>query len=358
MADIARGVVAAHAQGVVHCDLKPANVLVTPSGRAMVADFGLSASAFLPVVDASDTPDRPHISATSMAVQTGAGHVVRGTPAYMSPEQARGEPAKPISDVYALGAVLFWLLSGQDPWASKPGETWRQLLSRIGQLDRPNPPLPAGTHPTLTRICLKAMRARPEQRYVSASAMLADLEAVLAQRVPEGVGPDSPWQPVWLWARRNALPLASSLAIIPVALSLLQQIGLMILGAIDALLGTEFVADAAAEVRREWDMFFLFTGCWIVIHLGLIVFAVRMARGSVRSALSFALTMAWCTAWVVIVLGRWIEFDVFGLYPRQRLVTLYLVFLTFCVCGVVGLGMAVRVLLLERIPKRQPEHTA
>ncbi len=208
MADIARGVVAAHAQGVVHCDLKPANVLVTPSGRAMVADFGLSASDFLPVVDASASPDQTHGMAMSLTLQAAAGKAIRGTPAYMSPEQARGESAKPISDVYGLGAVLFWLLSGQDPYKARSGENWRTLLDRVGDVTQPTPALPSGAHPTLERICRKAMRKRPEERYLSASAMLADLEALLDRRVTAGVGPDSAWQPLALWTRRNALPVS------------------------------------------------------------------------------------------------------------------------------------------------------
>lgn len=212
MADVARGTVAAHAQGVVHCDLKPANILVTPSGRAMVADFGLSASTLLPAVSSSGVPDAADGVRRTLTLRSVAGKTFRGTPAYMSPEQARGEPARPLSDVYGMGAVLFWLLCGSDPYVGEPDETWRQLLIRIGDLARPAPSLPAGIHATLGRICLKAMSKRAEDRYPSASAFLADIEAVLARRVPPGVGPDSRLQPVGLWTRRHAWRLGIAAA--------------------------------------------------------------------------------------------------------------------------------------------------
>ncbi|MBX3378400.1 MAG: tetratricopeptide repeat protein [Phycisphaeraceae bacterium] len=205
MADVCRGVVAAHAQGVVHCDLKPANVLITPSGRVMVADFGLSASSFLPVQDAAQCHAEP--SAT-LSLQTQTGRTIRGTPSYMSPEQARGENAKPISDVYALGAILYWLLTQRHPYERAPGETLEDLLARIADPALPGPALPRQTHPTLARICLKAMRKHPEERYASASALQADLEALLDRRVPPTAGPDAPLQPLTLWTRRNALPVS------------------------------------------------------------------------------------------------------------------------------------------------------
>ncbi|MBX3378402.1 MAG: serine/threonine protein kinase [Phycisphaeraceae bacterium] len=244
MADVCRGVVAAHAQGVVHCDLKPANVLITPSGRVMVADFGLSASSFLPVQDAAQCHAEP--SAT-LSLQTQTGRTIRGTPSYMSPEQARGENAKPISDVYALGAILYWLLTQRHPYERAPGETLEDLLARIADPALPGPALPRQTHPTLARICLKAMRKHPEERYASASALQADLEALLDRRVPPTAGPDAPLQPLTLWTRRNALP---------VSIAATAMVGLATLSGVtlvqrNAAVASEKKAEAAAAAEKE-----------------------------------------------------------------------------------------------------------
>ena len=247
MADIVRGVAAAHAQGVVHCDLKPANVLVTPSGRAMVADFGLSASDFPPSVETSAPSDPAHGATVSLGIRTTAGKSVRGTPAYMSPEQARGEQARPISDVYGLGAVLFWLLAGSDPYQGRVGEDRRALLARVGDERDPTPPLPADVHPALARICRKAMDKRPDARFLSASAMLADLQALLEGRVPMGVGPDTAWQPLVLWARRNALPVFIAAAAV-VGLAALAGVALT---QRNAAVASERKAAAAAAEQRQ-----------------------------------------------------------------------------------------------------------
>ncbi len=250
MVDIVSGVVAAHAQGVVHCDLKPANVLVTPSGRAMVADFGLSASEFLPAFETSALSDPTRTATMSLRIRTATGKSVRGTPAYMSPEQARGEQAKPISDVYGLGAVLFWLLAGSDPHRARRGEDWLTLLARVSDETDPTPSLPAGVHPTLARICRKAMRKRPEERYLAASAMLADLQALLEDRVPMGVGPDTAWQPLQLWARRNSLPVFVAAAAV-VGLAMLAGVALAQRNS--AVASERKATAAAAEERRTAD---------------------------------------------------------------------------------------------------------
>ena len=107
---IAEALEAAHEKGVIHRDLKPANIKVSQGGRVKVLDFGL-AKAFSTDGAGSDSPDVPTITATEL--QAGA---IIGTPAYMSPEQARGEAVVKRIDIWAFGCVLFVMLSGRAPF--------------------------------------------------------------------------------------------------------------------------------------------------------------------------------------------------------------------------------------------------
>src|SRR6202050_1942594 len=93
---LCRALASAHAQGVVHCDVKPANVLLTPTGAVKVGDFGVARLA----------------EGTSQAPTA----TVAGTPRYMSPEQARGRPTTPATDVYSAGVVLYEMLAGEPPF--------------------------------------------------------------------------------------------------------------------------------------------------------------------------------------------------------------------------------------------------
>jgi eukaryotic-like serine/threonine-protein kinase len=150
LAQASDGLAAAHAAGIVHRDVKPANLIVTPDGRVKVTDFGIARAA-----------DGVAIT------RTGA---VMGTPQYLSPEQARGEQATPASDVYALGVVAFECLSGRRPFE---GET--PVATTLAHLQQPVPDLPAHVPADLAVVVQRAMAKAPGDRYPDAAAFATAL---------------------------------------------------------------------------------------------------------------------------------------------------------------------------------------
>jgi eukaryotic-like serine/threonine-protein kinase len=217
MEQASRGVAAAHALGVIHRDIKPSNILVTPSGRPMVADFGLSvaASRTASPTSAGSGAGGGKIARDATIVLERNGKRIVGTPAYMSPEQARGERATPASDVYGLGATLRYLLTGRPPFEpshSASGDSSWDVIEQVrrGSRDRLSsvrPDLP----PDVSAICDRAMAHDPKDRYVSAQQMAEDLSAWLSHR-SVSARPAGGARSLALWGRRN-LPLAASLSV-------------------------------------------------------------------------------------------------------------------------------------------------
>jgi serine/threonine-protein kinase len=164
IAQVAEAVEHAHAQGVCHRDLKPGNILVDDQGRPHVLDFGLARLESL----ADETGAAP----------TSDGEVLGSLP-YMAPEQAAGHShdADARSDVYSLGVTLYELLAGRLPFQGPS----HSLPARVVEENAPPPRLFNPAIPRdLEAVCLKALANRPEQRYVSAAALAADLRAFLA----------------------------------------------------------------------------------------------------------------------------------------------------------------------------------
>ena len=163
---IAHGLAAAHEKGIVHRDLKPENIFVTKDGRVKILDFGLA--KFAQAAGASE-----EITLTSE--HTAAG-VVLGTASYMAPEQVRGEPADPRTDIFAFGAVLFEMLSGVRAFRR---DTTAETMTAVLKSDPPE--LSALGHmvsSAIERIMRRCLEKNPEQRFQSARDLSFALSAL------------------------------------------------------------------------------------------------------------------------------------------------------------------------------------
>ncbi len=179
---IARALDYAHAQGIVHRDVKPSNVLVDRAGEPHLADFGLAKDV-------------------SSGALTLPGAFL-GTVQYAAPEQIEGDPARvgPLSDVYSLGATLYEAIAGWPPFSGA------STFEIVGKVMHDDPPPLRKLRPELQveleAICQKAMEKEPGRRYASAAAMAADIDRCLAGE-PIEAQPSTAWSRRWRWARRR-----------------------------------------------------------------------------------------------------------------------------------------------------------
>jgi serine/threonine-protein kinase len=204
---LASGLAAAHSQGVVHCDLKPGNLRITPDGRLKILDFGIAKS--LRVTRESSKYD--------VTTESGTGdQAMAGTLPYMAPEQLRSEPADARSDLYSAGAVLYEMATGQR--AFRDGVAPRLTDAILHQPVVPPRAVNARISPELERIILKCLQKEPENRYQSAAELEVDLRQLATLEVPRsGMGVRR--LPIWRRHPGVAAALAVVLSAILVGLS-------------------------------------------------------------------------------------------------------------------------------------------
>ena len=178
-AQITEALSAAHKRGIVHRDLKPQNVIVTPSGRPKLLDFGLAK-----VVPAQTFPS----DASTRSIETVAG-IIKGTPAYMSPEQIQQRPIDGRCDLFALGAVLFECLTGQRAFGGA------NALEIFGQILHVHPPpvsrLRSGLTERHDELCRRLLAKDPADRFQSADEVTGALRLLTsdsARDVPSAIG--------------------------------------------------------------------------------------------------------------------------------------------------------------------------
>jgi protein kinase-like protein len=180
----------AHSQNIVHRDIKPANIMVTAAGQPKIADFG--------------------IAKVSMAETTLPGHVV-GTPAYMSPEQLNGKPVDGRSDLFSLGVIAYWLLTGVKPF---DGATLTEICVQVVTKDpAPASQIVPGISPDVDYVLFRALAKDPVMRYPRGNELAADLKDLRAGNRPRSLAQlaptltqQAPTQVLPQMARTVALP--------------------------------------------------------------------------------------------------------------------------------------------------------
>jgi serine/threonine-protein kinase len=210
VAQTARALYAAHEEGMVHRDVKPGNLLITPDGHVKITDFGIARVA-----------DQVSLTATGQ---------VMGTVQYLAPEQATGKPASPATDIYSLGIVAYEALAGKRPFT---GDS--QMAIAMAQINEAPPALPSNIDQRVQNLILSCLAKKPGQRPESALALAERAEAlmsysptrpvttkVIAQAnlsenttvIPTFEEPKAKEPIVWPWIAVIALIIVSGLAVV------------------------------------------------------------------------------------------------------------------------------------------------
>jgi len=192
---VADGLAVAHAAGILHRDIKPDNILISQSGYAKLADFGLAR-----LVEGAGAD----LTRTLTEGRTRPGVIV-GTIPYMSPEQAAGKPVAPRSDIFSFGVLLYEMVGGRRPFS---GNTDLQVLQAI--LHSPAEPLQENVPRRLRSAIDKTLEKEPAARYQSMSDLVADLKLATRQSVAEtAAASDKPSRRDWKWIAAGAAALVA-----------------------------------------------------------------------------------------------------------------------------------------------------
>lgn len=197
---------AAHRQGLVHRDVKPANIMVDDMGSVYLVDWGLAVRL------EGDSQSRAH-----------PGGSVAGTPAYMSPEQARAAPTSPASDVFSLGTVLYEILTGANPFSSS------DALESMRRVREESPAPPVASNPvagrSLSAVCMKALARNPSSRYDSAIELAEEIRRHREFR-PVDAAPPTFMERALNWMRRH--PAVASAVAAALGVGLLGGVGVAV----------------------------------------------------------------------------------------------------------------------------------
>jgi tRNA A-37 threonylcarbamoyl transferase component Bud32 len=272
----ARAMQHAHEHGILHRDIKPGNILLDANGEPHILDFGLA----------------KHFRIDNTLTTTGD---VLGSPSYMAPEQAAGHAneATPSADIYGLGAVLYYLLTGRPPFAAdSPLDVIRLVLEGEAALPRSvNSKIGAD----LERICLRCLEKNPEKRYESAGRLADDLERYLqGEAIPFPAS--TLRERLWVWTRK--------------------QPGLVLRGS--GLVASAFVSEISYQIRGGSDPLQHYR---IIAVIGLwLVGSLLCQKASARPAWAERARFAWATldalsVTAILLLDEAVESGLIALYP-------------------------------------------